>query len=154
MPTHSPGLQEQGTLLIRSTLIHSSPNTDFFSFFLLCFFFLLEYLLHKGNTFGSYHWLFCQWFLPAQAVFSWLRMLLLVSYRWGWQCCTNNEWIRLCGGMGDCWDLFYTRHVSLCYWWYSFPCVLFLPRGKLIKEAYIFPELRAALVTKDSCVGW
>lgn len=42
-----------GTLLIQLTLIHGSPNTDFFSFF--HFFFLLKYLLHEGNAFGSYH---------------------------------------------------------------------------------------------------
>lgn len=121
MPSHSPGLQEQGNLLIRSTFMHGSPNTGFFSFFLFSFF-LLKYLLHRDLITDC----FANVFLPAQAVFSWLRMLALVSYRWGWPSCTSNEWLRLSGGVGDCWDLLYTQHVSLCYWWYlllvCFPC--------------------------------
>lgn len=137
-------------VLIRSTLIHGSPSTGFVSFSFL-FFFHLEIsvrVIHLDPITDC----FANVFLPAQTVFKWLRMLVLASYRWGWQCCTSSEWIRV--GGGDYWDLLCAQHTPLCCQQYPSPCVLFLPGGKLIKAAHIFPKLGALLVAKDSYIGW
>lgn len=137
-------------VLIRSTLIHGSPSTGFVSFSFL-FFFHLEIsvrVIHLDPITDC----FANVFLPAQTVFKWLRMLVLASYRWGWQCCTSSEWIRV--GGGDYWDLLCAQHMPLCCRQHPSPCVLFLPGGKLIKAAHIFPRLGALLVAKDSYIGW
>lgn len=134
-------------VLIRSTLIHDSPNTWFVSFsFLFFFFFHLEIsvrVIHLDLITDCFANVF---FLPAQTVFRWLHMLVLVSYRWGWQCCTSSEWIRV--GGGDCGGLLCAEHMPLCCWHYPSPCVLFLPRGELIKAAHIIPELVLCLWLK------
>lgn len=150
MLSHSPGLQGNqfwySQLLFMAVLAHS-----LFPFLSSFFFFHLKIsvrVIHLDMITDC----FANVFLPAQTVVRWLRMLVLVSYRWEWQCCTSSEWIRV--GGGDCWDLLCAQHMSLCSWQFPSPYVRFLPGGKLIKAAHIIPELSALLVTKDSYIGW
>lgn len=147
MQSHSPGLQGKPDW-IQSTLIHGSPSTLFVSFSFLLFFSPNLEISVRAIHLDPITDCFANVFLPAQTVFRWLHMLVLISYRWGWQCCTSSEWIRV--GRGDCWDLLCAQHMSLCCWQYPSLCVLFLPRSKLIKAAHIIPELGALLATKDS----